>query len=84
MNGESSEKREGQWLTGAPEFEGSAAARVDLRRSKAAAWRRNAVGKQRGNGEEGAGLYSHAIAGSGEHNAREINGIDSRDLGEEQ
>ena len=46
--------------------EASAAARVVLRRSKAAAWRRIAVGEQRGNGEGGKGFIAMPVRDQGE------------------
>ena len=46
--------------------EASAAARVVLRRSKAAAWRRIAVGEQRGNGEETMGFIAMLVRDQGE------------------
>ena len=45
--------------------EASAAARVALRRSKAAAWRRNAMGEQRGNGEETVGFIAMLVRDHG-------------------
>ena len=46
--------------------EASAAARVALRRSKAAAWRRNEMGIQRGNGEGGKGFIAMPVRDQGE------------------